>query len=67
MRDIDNENLIKRYDGTFESLIETVYQIRCNLFHGRKDSIEKDFELICISYDVLLPLFRKYLEIYEWK
>ncbi|GAH56016.1 unnamed protein product [marine sediment metagenome] len=64
MRDIDNEDKIKRYDGTFESLIETVYQIRCNLFHGRKDTEEdeKDFELICISYDILLPLFKKYLE-----
>lgn len=67
MRDIDNKDKIKKYDGTFESLIETIYQIRCNLFHGRKDTKEdeKDFELICISYDILLPLFKKYLESYS--
>jgi len=64
MRDIDSKDKIKRYNGTFESLIETVYQVRCNLFHGRKNTEEndKDFDLICISYDILLPLFKKYLE-----
>lgn len=62
MRDINNANKIKIYDGTFEYLIEVIYQIRCNLFHGRKDTSEKDFELICLSYDILLPLFKEYLK-----
>ena len=63
MRYINDENRIREYDGTFESLIEVIYRVRCNLFHGRKGTEEdkKDFELICLSYRILLPLFRKYL------
>ena len=58
-----NQEDVYRYDGTFESLIELIYQVRCNLFHGRKDIDEdkKDFELVRLSYRILLPLFRKYL------
>ena len=37
MRFINNANRTRRYDGTFKSLIEAIYQIRCNLFHGRKN------------------------------
>lgn len=69
MRDIDDGNRIRRYDGIFESLIEVIYQIRCNLFHGRKDTREdeKDFELICLSYNILLPLFKEYLGRYGYR
>ena len=54
---------IFRYDGTFESLIEVIYQVRCNLFHGRKNINEdtKDFNLVSLSYKILLPLFKAYL------
>ncbi len=63
MRDINNARRTRRYDGTFGSLIEVIYLIRCNLFHGRKDVKEdrKDFELIRLSYRILLPLFKEYL------
>jgi len=69
MRDIDDGNRIRRYDGIFESLIEVIYQIRCNLFHGRKDTREdeKDFKLICLSYNILLPLFKEYLGRYGYR
>lgn len=64
MKFIKKSNEIKRYDGTFESLIEAVYQIRCNLFHGRKNPVEdnKDYKLVCLAYDILLLLFEKYIE-----
>ena len=59
----NNREDVYRYDGTFESLIEVVYQVRCNLFHGRKniDEDKKDFELVVLSYRILLPLFKAYL------
>jgi hypothetical protein len=60
MREPGNESKKKKYDDSFESLIRTIYQIRCNLFHGRKDIEEnkKDFGLVCLAYDILLPLFK---------
>ncbi len=63
MRFRNGREEIVRYDGTFESLIEVIYQVRCNLFHGRKDIDEdkKDFELVKLSYQILLPLFKEYL------
>ena len=67
MRDINNENRIRKYDGTFESLIAAIYQIRCNLFHGRKGGDEKDLELIRLSYRILLPLFKEYLKKYGYR
>jgi len=59
----NNGEDVYRYDGTFESLIKVIYQVRCNLFHGRKniDEDEKDFELVGLSYRILLPLFKAYL------
>lgn len=63
MRFRKREETIYKFDGTFESLIEVIYQIRCNLFHGRKDVNEdkKDIELVRLAYRILLPLFKKYL------
>lgn len=63
MRFKNNREDIDRYDGSFESLIEVIYQVRCNLFHGRKniDEDKKDFELVGLSYRTLLPLFKAYL------
>lgn len=63
MRKPDDENRNKEYNGSYESLIEVIYQIRCNLFHGRKnvDEDEKDYELIEMAYHLLLPIFKEAL------
>jgi hypothetical protein len=63
MRFRNNREEVYMYDGTFESLIEVVYQVRNNLFHGRKNVEEnkKDLALVRLSYKILLPLFKKYL------
>ena len=63
MRNLEDPNKVKKYDGSFGSLIDVLYQVRCNLFHGRKDVDEddKDFRLVQLSYRVLLPLFKAYL------
>lgn len=66
MRFTDYRNKDKKYNGTFGSLIETIYQIRCNLFHGRKETYGKDFRLVCLAYDILSPLFKKYLKEYGY-
>jgi len=60
MRHLDVQSGMQRYDGTFDSLIEVIYLVRCNLFHGRKEINEdkKDFELVRLSYQILLPLFK---------
>lgn len=62
MRYINNSNRTKVYDGRYESLLDVLYQVRCNLFHGRKDPKEnkRDFELISLAYQILLPLFKEY-------
>lgn len=64
MRYMDDPSKYKRYDGSFQSLLEVIYQVRCNLFHGRKDVDDdrKDFELVSLSYNILLPLFKEYLQ-----
>ncbi len=64
MRYVNNNRKIRKYDGSFDSLMEAIYQIRCNLFHGRKDTEKdkKDKELVSIAYSILLPLFKKYLD-----
>jgi len=61
MRNLKGRNLT--YDGTFKSLIEVLYLVRCNLFHGRKEINEnkKDIELVSLSLKILLPLFKTYL------
>lgn len=64
MRYMDDPSKYKKYDGSFQSLFEVIYQVRCNLFHGRKDVDDdrKDFELVSLSYNILLPLFKEYLK-----
>lgn len=61
----NNREKVYRYDGTFESLIELIYQVRCNLFHGRKDIEDdrKDIEMVGLAYRILLPLFKRYLSV----
>lgn len=63
MRHLEDQNKVKKYDGSFDSLIDVLYRVRCNLFHGRKniDEDKKDFELVGLSYRILLPLFKAYL------
>jgi hypothetical protein len=53
----------KDYDGTFDSFIDVIYQIRCNLFHGRKnvDENKTDYDLVTLAFDLLFPLFKKYI------
>jgi len=64
MKDPENKKLWRSYDGTFEKLIEVLYQIRCNLFHGRKLIKENkiDRQLVHLAFDILHPLFKKYLK-----
>lgn len=64
MRDEFDEDKYQEYDGSFGSLMNVIYQIRCNLFHGRKnvDGNEKDFELIQLALRILKPLFQEYLQ-----
>jgi hypothetical protein len=59
------------FTGDFRSYMEAVYQIRCNLFHGRKDPEDKtdeggkisvDYKLIRLAYDTLLPFFERLCE-----
>lgn len=63
MRDPNNEEKLTRYDGTFKSLIETLYRIRCNLFHGRKniEDDKYDKELVQLAFSILLPIFENYM------
>ena len=64
MRDETDESRYKKFTGNFESFIRVVYQIRCNLFHGRK-SVGKDkvdLTLIRLALRLLGPVFKKYLK-----
>ena len=65
MRHLEDQSRVKKYDGGFASLIDVLYQVRCNLFHGRKDvkANEKDIELVSLAYRILLPLLKAYLAI----
>ncbi|MBU2494875.1 MAG: hypothetical protein KJ571_19815 [Bacteroidetes bacterium] len=65
----EDESKKKSYNGSFSLLIEVLYEIRCNLFHGRKDlnsDDQIDKELVELAYKILSPLFKKYLEIYNF-
>lgn len=64
MRYIDDVSKSKIFSGTFESLIDVIYRVRCNLFHGRKGDEGKDMRLMSLSYNILLKLYKKYLAIY---
>lgn len=63
----DNRNLMRRYDGSLTTLIDVIYLVRCNLFHGRKNIQDnmKDFELVVLSYRIMQRLFVEYLKSYE--
>ncbi len=57
----ENERNMYEYDDTFRSLMKLIYQVRCNLFHGRKGTRDKDLKLIRLSYQIILPIFEEYL------
>lgn len=64
MRDPSNEQREKRCTGDYESFLDTIYQIRCNLFHGRKNVDENkiDRKLVTLALKLLHPLFKKLLD-----
>jgi len=64
MRYPGDKNRILRYDGSFATLIDVLYSVRSNLFHGRKSIEEnkKDFKLVVLSYKILRRLFSEYLK-----
>ena len=64
MKEPENKDKWEIYDGTFGSLIDVLYQIRCNLFHGRKltEKNKIDIQLVHLAFDILHPLFKRYLE-----
>ena len=67
MRAPSNEQREKTCTGDYESFLDTIYQIRCNLFHGRKsfEEDEKDRELVTLALKLLRPLFKSFLGITE--
>ncbi len=64
MRDSENKKILKRCTGNYESFLDTIYQIRCNLFHGSKhfEKNKKDIELVTLALRLLHPLFKKLIE-----
>lgn len=64
MRDPKNEKREKSCAGDYESFLDTIYQIRCNLFHGRKNFEEnkRDQELVTLALKLLHPLFKEFIE-----
>jgi hypothetical protein len=60
IRNMKNNTLV---DMQNSSLIEVIYNIRCNLFHGRKDPTEtnnRDFQLVRLAFYILAPLVIEY-------
>lgn len=65
IRNMKNNQLL---DFSNKSLIEIIYAIRCNLFHGRKDPTDTnstDFELIRLAFFLLAPLVIEYARQYD--
>ena len=47
----------------FAQLMRMIYQIRCNLFHGKKSLDDPhDVELVEIAYDILTRIFAQFVE-----
>mgnify|MGYP001565911164 CR=1 FL=1 len=62
MRDPENESKMVRYDDSFETLISTLYRIRCNLFHGRKNIKDtNEYKLVTLARKILYELFKNYV------
>lgn len=44
---------------TLQKLLNLLYHIRCNLFHGEKNGgVKRDRKIVELAYEVLLPLFK---------
>ena len=64
VKNMKNNKLINLSSEDFKSLISVIYQIRNNLFHGRKrpdDTDTDDYELIRLAYFLLAPLIIEYV------
>ena len=63
MRYPEDPSKVLLYDGAFAALVEVLYSVRCNLFHGRKNISDdnEDIRLVSLAYRILLPLFKRYL------
>ncbi len=49
-------------DSLFE-LMQIIYQIRCNLFHGKKSMDDPhDLELVQLAYRILSRIYRPFVE-----
>lgn len=44
-----------------KALVDVLYQIRCNLFHGGKENIGEDREIISMAFDVLRFVLLEYM------
>lgn len=61
----EEHNVKEIENDCFADFIEVVYQIRNNLFHGRKkpqDTGTEDYELIVLAYQLLTPIIITHLE-----
>jgi len=49
--------------GNFGQILDVIYLIRCNLFHGRKSEIDAhDKELVELAYHILSRVFRPIID-----
>lgn len=57
---LKNYKIIKFDENNFKlkNLLETIYQIRCNLFHGDKLENDSNSQIIAWAYDCLNELIR---------
>ncbi|MFA4855332.1 MAG: hypothetical protein WC634_01935 [archaeon] len=68
LRAVREEEVRVISEDKFSELIKVIYDIRNNLFHGRKnpediyDVENNDYTLIKLAYKLLLPIVTKYLE-----
>lgn len=65
MRYLNDSNKAKEISNieNLGEVLEVIYQIRCNLFHGAKDlEDERDHDLVKLAYDILTELFKKIVE-----
>ena len=47
----------------FSKLLEVIYVIRNNLFHGHKSPDDRrDEKLVTLAYDILSPLLKPFVE-----
>lgn len=49
--------------GNFGQMLDVIYLVRCNLFHGRKSEIDAhDKELVELAYHILSRVFRPIID-----